>query len=43
MSDQMNDLAADMQGSTSSCDSGGGTPSGSLLESDVNQYLLYCI
>jgi len=41
---QINDLAADMQASTSStCSTSGGTPSGSLVSSDVNNYLQSCI
>ena len=44
ISDQINDLAADMQGSTAStCDTGGGTPSGDLTLTDIDNYLQNCI
>ena len=43
MSDQINDLAFDMQNSGSSCSTSGGTPSGSLTAADIDNYLLWCI
>jgi len=44
ISGQINDLAADMQGSTSAtCDTGGGTPVGDVFASDIDNYLQSCI
>ena len=44
IADQTNGLAADMQGSTdSTCDSGGGTPTGDVDETDLGNYLQSCI
>ena len=43
MSDQINDLSADIQASGSSCSNTGGTPSGSVTATDIDNYLLYCI
>lgn len=43
LSDQINDLAFDMQNSGSSCSTSGGTPTGSVDPTDIDTYLLYCI
>lgn len=43
MSDQVNDLAFDMQNSGSSCSTTGGTPTGSVIGTDIDTYLQYCI
>jgi len=45
IADQVNDLAADMQGSTTlgSCATSGGVPSGSVSQTNIGDYLTYCI